>query len=174
MTVKGVLAAVLLGLMGVMWWVQIVPSPPTGVPPATRRATPAGLEAPDVELRRLLERTVAVPLNGARRDPFGGERASGASGTASSGAVRRDAAGLRDGEDTVAAPSWPRLELIGVAKTRTADGDGHVAVLAGDRGVIHARAGDVVAEVYRIEGVSDDAVEVLLMPEDRVFTLTLR
>jgi hypothetical protein len=93
---------------------------------------------------------------------------------AGSGAKRQDAVALRNGEPTEAAASWPRLELIGIGTARTADGDGHVAVLAGDRGVIHAGAGDNVLEVYRIERVSKDAVEVRLIPEDRVFTLRLR
>lgn len=173
-TSKGLLAAVLLTLMGALWWVQVrAPALPAQPAAASRRAPSPTPSAPSVALHRLSERRAAEPASRGR-DPFGTRAATDAQSGAWSGAVRRDAVGLREAPPEAPAPSWPRLELIGVGTANPADGAGRVAVLAGDRGVMHARAGELVAEVYRIERVSVDAVEVRLVPEDRVFTLRLR
>ena len=173
-TSKGLLAALLLTLMAVLWWVQIrVPALPAQPEGASRRVAPAAPEAPRVALHRLVERLAVMPASRGR-DPFGTRATSDDQAGAWSGAVRRDAVGLRETLPDAAGPAWPRLELIGVGTATTAGAAGRVAVLAGDRGVMHARQGELVAEVYRIVRVSDDAVEVRLVPEDRVFTLRLR
>ena len=47
------------------------------------------------------------------------------------------------------------------------------AIVSGPRGVMHARPGDVLERVYRLERISADGVELRLVPEDRVIRLSL-
>jgi hypothetical protein len=176
-TVKGVLAAVLLALMGGAWWWTLSqpafrPATTVAAPPAAPPRASASTDAPpEVALHRL-HPGPSAPVDGGGRDPF-------ASGTArpttvTSGPSEERSSG-RAGEApaTEAAPAWPRLELIGIG-ARTTGTATRVAVLAGERGVVHATAGDIVAEVYRVDRVSDDAVDVTRLPDSRAFTLRLR
>lgn len=173
---KGVVAAVLLALMGGAWWWTLsqpafrptttaaAPLPPR---PATSTSAP-----PEVALHRLRP-PAPEPVDRVGRDPFAG--GPGPSVTALPPAAQVGRAGEQSGSSSGAAPVpvWPRLELIGIG-ARTAGATTRVAVLAGERGVVHAGAGDLVWEVYRIDRVQDDAVEVTLLPERRAFTLRLR
>lgn len=171
---KAVAAAVLLALMGGAWWWTLSqpafrPTTTAAAPLPPRPATSTET-APEVALHRLRPRT-AAPVNRAGRDPFAG----GIGATALPQAAQVGPAGEPSGATAGAAPPpvWPRLELIGIA-ARAAGATTRVAVLAGERGVVHAGAGDVVWEVYRIDRVQDEAVDVTLLPERRAFTLRLR
>jgi hypothetical protein len=72
------------------------------------------------------------------------------------------------------APVWPRVALIGVAEGREGAALVRTAIVSGPQGVHHARAGDVVEGVYRVERIAADSVDVRLVPEDRVVRLGLR
>jgi hypothetical protein len=48
------------------------------------------------------------------------------------------------------------------------------AVIAGPRGVHHARPGDLLEQVYRLERITASGVDIRLLPEDRVVHLALR
>lgn len=172
---RGLLAAVLTTLMGVFWWVQVsMPPLPAEAAPPSRRSPSAGVAPPDVAMRRLAARRATPPTSAGARDPFDAADGSGLVFDPWTGVARREAVGLREQESREAAVTWPRLELIGVGHAADTGADTRVAVLAGERGVTHARVGDVVAQVYRVERVHADAVDLRLVPEDRAFTLRLR
>lgn len=170
MTAKSVLAAALVAtLAGAWWWVlsgsSFQPAPTTA--PLARPPAAVGADAPRVALDRLAARV--TPPASAVRDPF---RQRGSQAVAGAAAAAADVAAA-PAELPPARPHWPTLSLIGVSQRTTTDGVRRVAVLAGERGVIHAAAGDQVAEVYRVEQVRDDAIDLLLVPESRVVTLRL-
>lgn len=176
---KAVAAAVLLALMGGAWWWTL--SQPS-FRPATTTATPlpspaarSSGTAPEVALHRLRPGT-AEPVDREGRDPFGGGPSRAVAALPHAAQANRtgasSAATPEPGSDATAAPVWPRLELIGIA-ARSSGASSRVAVLAGERGIVHAGAGDVVWEVYRIDLVRDDAVDVTLLPERRALTLRL-
>jgi hypothetical protein len=73
-----------------------------------------------------------------------------------------------------AAPVWPRLELIGVAEALDGGALVRTAIMSGPHGVHHARAGELLEQVYRVERIGGDGVDVRLLPEDRVLRLALR
>ena len=71
-------------------------------------------------------------------------------------------------------PAWPRVELIGVAEARASSGLVRTAIVSGPHGVHHARPGDVIEQVYRVERIGGDVVELQLLPERRTLRLALR
>ena len=72
------------------------------------------------------------------------------------------------------APAWPRLDLIGLAEAREGGGLVRTAIVSGPHGVHHARAGELLEQVYRVERIGGDGVDVRLLPEDRMLRLALR
>ena len=70
--------------------------------------------------------------------------------------------------------AWPRLELIGLAEAREGAGLVRTAIVSGPRGVHHARPGELVEEVYRLERVGAEGADLRLLPEDRLVRLVLR
>jgi hypothetical protein len=168
------LVAVLLVVTAGAWWGGLL-QPPADLPVRpTPLIPPTGaVQAPPLVALDRLRRVPPPPPAAADRDPFQPTRAlvqSSANGRVDPGGGGE----LPPEDDTRTAPSWPRLELIGIAE-RTADGgEARVAIIAGARGVHHVRAGEIVEQVYRVERVGADAIEVRLVPEDRVFRVGLR
>jgi hypothetical protein len=72
------------------------------------------------------------------------------------------------------APVWPHLDLIGVAEAREGGGLVRTAIVSGPHGVYHARAGELLEQVYRVERIGGDGVDLRLVPEDRMLRLALR
>lgn len=179
-TSKGWLASALLATMAAAWWWALEPSTyrplSAGSNPDVRAPAGPAEAPPAVALDRLRHWESSSASPGATdRDPFGGRLARGGSETSSStnAAGRALAASLADPAPSTGA-SWPRLDLIGLGE-RTTDGKRErVAILSGERGVLHVRAGELIERVYRVERVGDDAVEIRLLPEDRTFRLALR
>lgn len=168
MTAKSVLAAALVATLAGAWWWVLSGSSFQPAPTAAPRARPpvaVGTDAPRVALDRLAARV--TPPASTVRDPFRQRGSQAATGTAAADVAAAPV------DLPPARPRWPTLSLIGVSQRSTTDGVRRVAVLAGERGVIHAAAGDQVAEVYRVEQVRDDAIDLLLVPESRVVTLRL-
>ena len=176
MTFKAALAGVLLAAMAGVWWWTL--SQPTGLPTGTAvrptaasRSATTGEAPPEVALDRLRGAIFTrAPLLGAR-DPFGSLGA--ASVATGSWPERSTALGLSDASAPTA-PTWPRLELIGIAEQTDEGTAVRVAILATTRGVHHARAGDLVEQVYRVERLGADSVDVGLVPEDRLLRIALR
>lgn len=168
------MAAGLLVAMAGAWYWALMPSVPAPPAPTGGRAAssrPASA-VPAVGLDRLATHDVRpVPEPG--RNPF-------QSGAAPRGAAPvgdrpvAAAAGPSSSSGVVAAPTWPRLDLIGVAEAREAGAVVRTAILAGPRGVQHARVGDLVEQVYRVDRIADRSVEVRLIPEQRTLRLALR
>jgi hypothetical protein len=170
-TAKSLLAAGLVVTMaGAWWWVLSGASfqtMPTTAPAVRLPAPQAGPKAPRVALDRLAARSIRPTV---RRNPFSQR---GASAVATGAAADVGFAPAEPIDLGSARPQWPALSLIGVSERATTNGVERVAVLAGERGVIHVRVGDEVARVYRVEAVRDEAVDLLLVPEGRTLTLQL-
>jgi len=170
---KSVLAVGLLAAMTGAWYWALLPAvlaPSSSVGP--RAATvPAAVEVPEVRLGDLAAHAASRPLPSDARNPFqDAQRPVPAASTA----PRVAHAPAPGGASVEAeAPSWPRLALLGLAEARQGGGLVRTAIVAGPRGVMHARPGDVLERVYRLERISADGVEVRLVPEDRVIHLAL-
>jgi hypothetical protein len=168
------LVTVLLVVTAGAWWGGLLHAPADLPARPTPVAPPTGaVQGPPLLALDRLRRVPPPPPADAGRDPF---QPTGALVQASvGGRVGPGGEGeVPPEDDTRTTPSWPRLELIGIAE-RTADGgEARVAIVAGTRGVHHVRAGEIVEQVYRIERVWPDAIEVRLVPEDRVFRVGLR
>lgn len=174
-TARGLLAAALLLTMGVAWWwalsTTVFGPVPAGAGPTAARPLAGADDTPQVRLDRL-RRVGPLPDDRGGRDPFGG-----AAGWA--GAGEPSGADAAEGLDAVAlpvatAPALPRLELIGVGALTEDGAERRVAIFAGDRGIAHGKAGDVVAQIYRVERVGADAVDLRLLSDGRLLTLRLR
>jgi hypothetical protein len=71
------------------------------------------------------------------------------------------------------APVFP-FRLTGMASDASTGATVRTAVLSSAAlGLVLARAGDVVADVYRVERIEDDAVEVVDLRDSRTIRLTL-
>jgi len=168
---KPVLAAVLLMTMAGAWtWVlwPAIPTPAaTSLPPTPGASQPP---VPRVRLERLGRSAAGVDAN-RLTDPF--RRPHAGDGSASRPA-------LPPASDTAPAvsapepPPWPRLELIGVAESQEGGRAALTAIVSGPAGVLHARPGDVLERVYRVERLDASGIDVRLLPEDRLFRLALR
>lgn len=176
MTPKAALAGVLLAAMVAVWWWTLaqpgaIPGGAPGRPAAAPRAVASADSPPAVALDRLRDVVFTrAPLHGGR-DPFAGA----AGGNATVVASPERATPMVMAEASVpAGSSWPRLELIGIAEQVAEGTSARVAILATARGVHHARAGDLVEQVYRVERVGADAIDVRLVPEDRLLRFALR
>lgn len=173
---KPVLAVALLAVMAGVWYRALEPATPSARLPAATRAPiqTVHTRAPVVRLDALAPHTADRPAPGGWRNPF---RESGppASDTTSS-AASPPVPGSSTSETPVAPPppAWPRLELIGLAETSQGGGLIRTAIVSGPQGVLHARPGDVLAGVYRLERIGVDGVEVRLLSEDRIIRLPLR
>ena len=171
---RAVLPLVLLAAAAVAgaWGVSSVLAP---WPPAPARVPAVGRPAvvPSVRLQQLTSppATGLVPPDNAR-NPFSGREAGRQEATAVS--ARAVPPVLAPVSAPPPGPAWPRLDLIGVAEVREGAGLIRTAVIAGPRGVHHARPGDLVEQVWRLERVTPDGADVRLVPEDRVVHLGLR
>jgi hypothetical protein len=117
----------------------------------------------------------APPQEG--RNPFmagGAVRPEAPSGSRPARSVAPAAAPVAGPAASAPTATWPRLDLIGVAEAREGAGLMRTAVIAGPRGVHHARPGDLLEQVYRLERITASGVDIRLLPEDRVVHLALR
>ena len=171
---KPVLAVGLLATMAGVWYWGLLPATRLDVPrrPAAAVAVPRPLAAvPEVHLSNLAAESGFRPRPAQGRNPFtNGVATSRAGGTDI--ASRAAAASMTVPGPPM--PTWPRLDLIGVAEARTGGVLVRTAIVSGPHGVYHARAGELLEEVYRVERVDLDAVDVRLVPEDRLLRLALR
>jgi len=171
---RRVLACGVLILLALAWYRVLAVRPSTTAAPesagATARRLPPGVPPLAVRLDRLDSRPrVAAPA--ALRDPFHGadlHTAAVQPPSASASTIVNAPA------PSPATPVWPQLSLIGIAETRGAQGIVRTAIVAGAHGVLHARPGDLVARVYRLDRIDSDGVELRLLAEDRVLRLPLR
>jgi hypothetical protein len=167
---KPVLALGLLAVAGGAWyWALLPPLAPAAV--ARHAAARDGASPfPRVRLERLAEPRRAPAVE--RRDPF---RVANAAVPASPAPTRpADAAGAPAASPSPIVPAWPHLELIGLAEAREGAGLVRTAIVSGPRGVHHARPGELVEQVYRLERVGADGADLRLLPEDRLVRLALR
>ena len=173
---KRVLAVGLLATMvGAWYWAlwpqaQLVVSRRPVSPVASARPLP---DVPAVRLADLAVVTARRPTPDGRRNPFAHDAAVTAAGRAGSGGevVGTPAPVVSPGPPV---PAWPSLHLIGVAEVRDGNGLVRTAIVSGPHGVHHARAGELLEQVYRVERIGGDGVDVRLLPEDRVLRLALR
>lgn len=171
MAVKNTLAALLLAAMAAAWWwVRSGPAFRPGMSQTAVRPTASAARAPadppKVRWERLALR--AVPERASGRNPFGGDRRA------------PRAAGIRtvlpeDEPATAGTPPAgpPRITLIGIGSRTTPDGIVRVAVFAGERDVLHAGAGDAVADTYRVERIGDTDVDLVRLADAARVTLRL-
>jgi hypothetical protein len=169
-----------IGLLATMvgaWYWALSPGAPTApaAGAATRASRAGSATAPLVRLEHLATHEAARPVPEQGRNPFG---AIAAGPTADRGREESPPPipalpSALPAVDT-AEPAWPQLALIGVAEGREADGVVRTAILSGPHGVQHARAGQIIEQVYRLERIAADGVDVRLLPEDRLLRLALR
>lgn len=168
---KPLLAMVLLTVMAGAWAWVLWPTPPSddGITQLTRAAPP---EPPvtAVRLEQLGRGSPGVETSlGA--DPFRGRTVPRSEPSRPNAAVPFVPAATSMLPEP---PRWPRLELIGLAE-RQEDGRAvQTAILSGPAGVLHARSGDVLEQVYRVERIGPEGVDVRLLPEGRLLRLALR
>ena len=168
---KPVLAVVLLATAGGAWYWALLPPVPRPSPVARVAVRDAATPFPRVRLERLAEAR-QPPSAVALRDPFRAASAGIAPASAALSSVAGSVAAAA--VDTSAVPAWPRLELIGLAEAREGAGLVRTAIVSGPRGVHHARPGELVEEVYRLERVGAEGADLRLLPEDRLVRLVLR
>jgi hypothetical protein len=175
--VRPVLAVALLAVMAGAWYWALGPvAPSLARPSSAARLPPSPVHdpVPVVRLDHLIAQKAAHPVPGDRRNPFrDGTPAPSATGPAASASTRATP-GVTATPVGPAAPVWPRLELIGLAETSHDGGLVRTAIVSGAQGVLHARPGDVLLGVYRLERIGVDGVEVRLLPEDRLLRFPLR
>lgn len=172
---KPVLAIGLLAVMAGAWyWALTSPVPGTVAhrDDAPRLGRRAGSEVPVVRLYQLAAESGRRPVPRGARNPFQARP------------VEPDRVSLPSAHRATATadmvpvapepPSWPRLELIGLAEARESAGLVRTAIVSGPQGVLHARPGDLLADVYRVERIAADGIDVRLLPEDRLVRLALR
>ena len=171
---KPLLAAGLLATMAGMWYWALLPTTRLGARPPmpTAIATRPSAAIPTVRLGSLAAEPVSVPAPPTGRNPF----ARGLLVVGNTDASRGPAT---DAAPSIAAPErgttvWPSLDLIGVAEAREDGGIVRVAIVSGPQGVYHARAGELLEQVYRVERIAPDGVDIRLVPEDRTLRLALR
>lgn len=169
---KPLLAATLVIAMAGAWTWALWPAPPavSGGPRVSVPAPPAAT-VPLVHLDRLASRDVPAFTTGESGNPFRTRTmmaASGGAGRSASAATTTAAPAT-----PTAPPEWPRLALIGLAEAEDGGRLVRTAIVSGPTGVLHARAGDVVERVYRVERIAADGVDVRLVPENRVLRLVL-
>lgn len=173
MSRRVVAAGLLLAMIGAWYW-ALMPAVPAVSPPtrAGAAAPRAAASVPAVRLERLTAPDVRpAPEHG--RNPFRSGTVVGAPGTS---AVPAPAATAVPSPSSDVAPTttWPRIDLIGVAEGREGGALVRTAIVAGPRGVQHARVGDVIEQVYRVDRIAAGGVEVRLLPEARTLRLVLR
>lgn len=172
-----VLAYGVLATLGAVWYWVLAQSPPPSVPDLRPAAGRVVASIPEPALVVRLDRLAGAGATRVRplvqvRDPF---RAAPARPALAAAVVR--AAPLPDQAarfSATPAASWPRLALIGVAEAREDGAIVRTAIVSGGRGVHHVRPGDVVEQVYRLERIDDNGVDLRLLPEDRVLRLVLQ
>lgn len=172
---KEVVAAGLLGVMALAWYVALRPPAAPITAPVTPRSRPvaAGEAAPVVRLERL-ERLTPPPPALPPRDPFRRVVASSRQAAASG---RPDVARARHLPPDVVRmprPSGPGLDLIGVADSARDGAEQRVAILSGAGGLHHVRVGDRVANGCRVARIEATAVTLEGEGDGQVVRLTLR
>lgn len=175
---KAALAAGLLLVMAGAWYVALWGRPPLGsssrpASPPVRSPSSTG-PALDVHLERLTRRdTPSRPDT--MRDPFARRVVEGPAARADGPAASPvRAPGTPAGQVGETVSAWPSLQLIGVAESRDGGAVVRTAILSSAGGVHHARPGELLERVYRVERIGADGVDVRLVPEDRLVHLSLR
>lgn len=168
---KPLLAMVLLTAMAGAWAWVLWPAPPRDVvvPAVTLRATPEP-QVPAVRLEQLGRGSPGIDA-GQTIDPFSGRTVRSDRAAPATAAVRSAPTAATTLPEP---PRWPRLELIGLAEAQENGRLVLTAIVSGPTGVLHARSGDLLEEVYRVERVGPDGADLRLLPEDRVLRLALR
>lgn len=172
---KPVVAVGLLGVMAGAWYWALTPVSPPSAPQArpVRPGAAVAAEGLAVHLDRLGGQAIPPDSDGRARDPFrlvlptSPQVSTTRAGTA---ALQPSAPGPTE----ASGEAWPRLALIGLAEAREATGLVRTAIVSGPRGVHHVKPGDLVEQVYRVERIAIDGVDVRLEPEGRTVRLTLR
>ena len=172
---KPVVAVGLLAVMGGAWYWALLPSAPAAVSRRPVSPVVAGSPSPavpSVRLADLAAEAASRPMPGGGRNPFAiGLPVATAD---DSHAGRRAPAAPLATSSPRPAPVWPHLDLIGLAEARDGGGLVRTAIVSGPHGVYHARAGELVEQVYRVERIGGDGVDIRLLPEDRMLRLALR
>jgi hypothetical protein len=170
---KPLLAVGLLAVMVVAWsWALLAPGDAPVAAPGPHAVRPALVEVPDVRLGDLSAARASRPVPTDMRNPFL-DPLRPAPHAPVAGVAEAPVASGPAAPATPAVPAWPRLALIGLAETRHGGGVVRTAIVAGPRGVTHARPGDVLEGVYRLERIGAAGIDVRLVPEDRVIRLAL-
>ena len=171
---KPVLAVGLLATMAGAWYWALLPAAQLVVAPAgvRRAAARAPRAVPAVRLADLAVEA-ASPADARRRGAIRSRMESpvalASDSRAAAGAPRAPPPCASARRAGVATP-----RLIGVAEARDGSGLVRTAIVSGPHGVHHARAGDLLEQVYRVERIGGDGVDVRLLPEDRMLRLALR
>lgn len=172
---KPVLAVGLLATMAGAWYWAMLPPTPLVVSRRTVSHAPAAAPLRDVPAVRLADLAVEAasrPTPAERRNPFANVGSVAPAGHSARESVSTAAQPVSPGPPP--APVWPRLELIGMAEAPVGGRVVRTGILSGPHGVQHVRAGDVVEGVYRVERIDADAIDVRVLPDERVMRLTLR
>ena len=171
---KQVLAVGLLATMVGAWYWAMLPAAELVVSRRPVSPVAAARPLPDVPAVRLADLAVEAasrPTPDDRRNPFASGVSVAPGAIAGRGAASAAAPVVSPGPPV---PTWPRLELIGVAEARVDSGLVRTAIVSGPHGVHHVRAGELLEQVYRVERIGGDGVDVRLLPEDRLLRLALR
>jgi hypothetical protein len=162
---------VLLAVMAGAWAWVLWPAPPgdVGGPAVAVGATPAP-QIPAVRLEQLDGGWPGI-VPGQAIDPFRSRTVQVGKAASATAAVRSVPAVTTTPPEP---PRWPRLELIGLAEGQQDGRPVRTAIVSGPTGVLHARPGDVLEQVYRVERVGPDGADLRLLPEDRLLRLALR
>lgn len=166
---RSALAICLLVVLGLAWYRVLAP-PAVRVGPLVPAARSARVElraaTTVVNLDRLRRRHGPAP-DEPGRDPFRMRTAA----PRPVGATAVAPAALSTAPQV---PVWPRIELIGVAEAVHDDAVVRTAILAGAQGVHHVRVGELVEQVYRLERIGTDVVDLRLVPENRIVRRALK
>ncbi len=168
---RALLASGLLVATAAAWYWALQPRAPQGRGVQARpHAATARQAVPAVGLDRLDGRVQPPLPSDSARNPF--RSASRRPGATEPSAPPREPA--PPSVPPTPAVTWPRLALIGIAEGKDGAAMARTAIISGPRGVHHVRVGDQLEDVYRVEGILETAVDLRLVPEDRVLRLALR
>ena len=160
-------ATVVTGATALAGWLATPASPARGTARSAgaRRSAPVTVSLEQEAARLAVRNRAATAFERPGRNPF-------QFSAAPAPAKRRSVA-----EATVAASAVPQapvfpFRLTGMARDDSSGTTVRTAILSSASGLVLARAGDIVAESYRIERIDDDAVEVVDVRDGRAIRLT--